>query len=102
MLDNCGETRPPDNTSGRPAGLKAVISLAERRRRSMQDLSVLTPPLLMCAVVLIAIGAFLRHEMSRRREDPRDPDDESPADISSVPIPGRPEDSGQEDSDPSA
>lgn len=31
----------------------------------MQYLSVLTPPLLMCAVVVIAIVAFLRHEMRR-------------------------------------
>jgi hypothetical protein len=35
----------------------------------MQDLSVLTPPLLMCAVVIIAIVAFLRHEMNRSRAD---------------------------------
>lgn len=33
----------------------------------MQDLSALTPPLLVCAVVIIAIVAFLRHEMSRSR-----------------------------------
>jgi hypothetical protein len=35
----------------------------------MQDLSVLTPPLLMCAVVVIAIVAFLRHEMNRSHID---------------------------------
>jgi hypothetical protein len=33
----------------------------------MQDLSALTPPLLMCAAVIIAIVAFLRHEMGRSR-----------------------------------
>jgi hypothetical protein len=33
----------------------------------MQDLSALTPPLLMCAAVLVAIGMFLRHEMRRGR-----------------------------------
>lgn len=33
----------------------------------MQDLSVLTPPLLMGAVVVLAIVAFLRHEMRRSR-----------------------------------
>jgi hypothetical protein len=33
----------------------------------MKDLSVLTPPLLMGAVVVIAIVAFLRHEMRRSR-----------------------------------
>jgi hypothetical protein len=38
----------------------------------MQDLSVLTPPLLMCAVVLFAVGAFLRHEMRRKRPDDTD------------------------------
>jgi hypothetical protein len=35
----------------------------------VKDLSVLTPPLLMCAAVLFAIGAFLRHEMTRQRRD---------------------------------
>jgi hypothetical protein len=36
-----------------------------------QDLAVLTPPLLMCAAFLVAVGAFVRHEMgaSRRRRD---------------------------------
>lgn len=41
----------------------------------MQDLSVLTPPLLMCAVVIIAIVAFLRHEMNRSRTDKSAPDE---------------------------
>jgi hypothetical protein len=35
----------------------------------MQDLSALTPPLLMCAVVVFAIVAFLRHEMKRSGGD---------------------------------
>jgi hypothetical protein len=35
----------------------------------MQDLASLTPPLLVCAVVVIAIVAFLRHEMNRSRAD---------------------------------
>jgi hypothetical protein len=39
----------------------------------MQDLSALTPPLLMFAVVVIAIVAFLRHEMGRSRPDKRAP-----------------------------
>jgi len=38
----------------------------------MQVLSVLTPPLLMCAAVLFAVGAFLRHEMRRKRPDEAD------------------------------
>ena len=33
----------------------------------MRDLSVLTPPLVVCAAFLIAVGAFLRHEMGSRR-----------------------------------
>jgi hypothetical protein len=33
----------------------------------MKDLSVLTPPLLVCAAFLFAVGAFLRHEMRAGR-----------------------------------
>jgi hypothetical protein len=33
----------------------------------LNDLAALTPPLLVCAAFLIALGAFLRHEMSRSR-----------------------------------
>jgi hypothetical protein len=42
----------------------------------LQDLTVLTPPLLMCAAFLVAVVAFLRHEMSasRRRRDQDAPD----------------------------
>ena len=35
----------------------------------MNDLTALTPPLLMCAVVIVAIVAFVRHEMGRSRAD---------------------------------
>jgi hypothetical protein len=37
----------------------------------LQDLAVLAPPLLVGTAFLIAVGAFLRHEMgaSRRRRD---------------------------------
>jgi hypothetical protein len=45
----------------------------------MQDLSALTPPLLMCAAVLFAIGAFLRHEMGRKRSGDPDERDDIPA-----------------------
>ena len=41
----------------------------------MKDLSVLTPPFLVAAVVIIAIVAFLRHEMGRSHVDRADPDD---------------------------
>ncbi|HUC26949.1 MAG TPA: hypothetical protein VMA73_29990 [Streptosporangiaceae bacterium] len=46
----------------------------------MKDLSALTPPFLMAAVVIIAIVAFLRHEMGRGRADRADPDDISEPD----------------------
>ncbi len=38
----------------------------------MKDLSVLTPPLLMGAVVVMAVVAFLRHEMRRSRPSRED------------------------------
>jgi hypothetical protein len=40
---------------------------------TVKYVSVLTPPLLVCAVFLIAVIAFLRHEMGGRRSDRRDP-----------------------------
>jgi len=41
----------------------------------MKDLSVLTPPFLVAAVVIIAIVAFVRHEMGRGRVDRADHED---------------------------
>jgi hypothetical protein len=38
----------------------------------LNDLTVLTPPLVVCAAFLIAVGAFLRHEMGSRREHRED------------------------------
>jgi hypothetical protein len=38
------------------------------------DLAALTPPFLVCVAFLIAVGAFLRHEM-RRGKSPIDDDD---------------------------
>jgi hypothetical protein len=48
----------------------------------MRDLSVLTPPLVVCVAFLIAVGAFLRREMGARRtrRDPDASDDISPND----------------------
>jgi hypothetical protein len=48
----------------------------------MRDLSVLTPPLVVCVAFLIAVGAFLRREMGarRKRRDPDVSDDISPND----------------------
>jgi hypothetical protein len=43
----------------------------------VNDLSALTPPFLVAAVVIIAIVAFLRHEMGRGRVDRADPEDNS-------------------------
>lgn len=45
----------------------------------MQDLSALTPPLLMCAVVVFAIVAFLRHEMKRSGTESTTPGDNTAA-----------------------
>jgi hypothetical protein len=39
----------------------------------LNDLTVLTPPLVVCAAFLIAVGAFLRHEMGTRHR-PREED----------------------------
>jgi hypothetical protein len=46
-----------------------------------QDLAALTPPLVMCAAVLIGVGVLLRREMSpkrraERRERSQSPDQE--------------------------
>jgi hypothetical protein len=42
----------------------------------MKDLSVLTPPLLMAAAVVVAVVAFLRREMGPKRpEETPEPDD---------------------------
>jgi hypothetical protein len=38
----------------------------------LNDLAALTPPFLVAAVVIIAITAFLRHEMGRKRADRAD------------------------------
>jgi hypothetical protein len=45
----------------------------------VQELSALTPPLLVLAVIVIAIVAFLRHEMGRKRPDESAPPDDIPA-----------------------
>src|SRR5579864_3136470 len=56
--------------SSQVMALMARFSPAAGSRRKggamLQDISALTPPVLMCAVVLLAIGAFLRHEMNRK------------------------------------
>ena len=46
----------------------------------MKDLSALMPPFLVAAVVIIAIVAFLRHEIGRGRVDRADSDDISAPD----------------------
>jgi hypothetical protein len=45
----------------------------------LKDLTALTPPLLMCAVVIGAIVAFVRHEMGRSRTDRGATADDFPA-----------------------
>jgi hypothetical protein len=64
-------------------------------RSSMKYVSVLTPPLLVCAAFLVAVGAFLRHEMGARRRRSEDLREE---DISgSEQIPGGEPDTRAED-----
>lgn len=60
----------------------------------MQDLSVLTPPLLMCAAVLFAVGAFLRHEMSKKRPEV---DERQPGEAIAPPSEGIAPPSGEEE-----
>jgi hypothetical protein len=43
----------------------------------MKDLAALIPPFLVCAAVIIAIVAFLRHEMGRSRQGQRDHGDDN-------------------------
>jgi hypothetical protein len=44
----------------------------------MNDLTVLTPPLLMAAAVITGIVMFLRHEMARGRSGRADLEDDIP------------------------
>lgn len=67
----CAGQPPAEGLTGRTG--EGSISL-------MTDLSALTPPFLIAAVVIIAIVVFLRHEMGRGRVDPADPEDISAAD----------------------
>lgn len=45
----------------------------------MNDLSALTPPLIMAVIVVAAIVVFLRHEMSRGRSGQRKSEQAEPA-----------------------
>jgi hypothetical protein len=45
----------------------------------VQDLSVLTPPLLMAAVVVIAVVAFVRHEMGKKGSEDSKRSEDFPA-----------------------
>jgi hypothetical protein len=42
----------------------------------LSDLAALTPPFLVCAAFLIAVGAFIRHEMRAAKNQPADDPDE--------------------------
>lgn len=42
----------------------------------LSDLAALTPPFLVAAAFLIAVGAFVRHEMRAAKKQPTEQDDE--------------------------
>ena len=68
---------PPESAAGKrgpdtPTGYADRIRRPEGGAPVLKDLTVLTPPLVVCVAFLIAVGVFLRHEMRpgrRRRED---------------------------------
>jgi hypothetical protein len=66
----------------------------------MKDLAALTPPFLMCAAVVVAIVAFLRHEMGRARPDRNDADDDNSAPATASP--GELDDDAGSDADAAA
>src|ERR1700729_124399 len=51
-----------------------LANVAGKGSSPMKYVSVLTPPFLMCAVVVYAVVAFLRHEMRRGRADQAEQD----------------------------
>jgi hypothetical protein len=67
--------------------LKTFAIRCGRERDPVKYVSVLTPPLLVCAVFLIAVIAFLRHEMGNRRRGSQDPPGNGNS--GDDPIPGR-------------
>ena len=81
--DGTGSARPgpwmrPD-LLGQPPEADTLATLPERGSSLMNDLAALTPPFLVAAAVIIAIVAFLRHEMGRKRVDRSDLQDNIPA-----------------------
>jgi hypothetical protein len=56
----------------------------------LSDLSALTPPFLMCAAFLVAVGAFLRHEMrsGKNRADEQGNDVDEPNRDAEISDPG--------------
>jgi hypothetical protein len=76
--------------TGRAGSKAAALAPSSWKGAALvQDLSVLTPPLLMCAAVLFAVGAFLRHEMSKKRPET---DEQEPAEP--IAPPSAPEETG--------
>ena len=53
----------------------------------LKDLTVLVPPLVVCAAFLIAVGAFLRHEMGTRRRGPAEDTSVDISDDAQIPEP---------------
>lgn len=62
----------------------------------LNDLAALTPPFVVCVVILIAVGAFLRHE-TRRNKGPSD-DDDAVAEVSTQ-VSGEPDRANAEATD---
>jgi hypothetical protein len=70
----------PNGSTLSPAERKPAVQDRKEERYVIRDLSVLTPPLVVCVAFLIGVGAFLRREMGarRRRGDQDVSDDISP------------------------
>jgi hypothetical protein len=52
------------------------MPLRWRRAALLSDLAALTPPILVAAAFLIAVGAFVRHEVRAAKKQPTEQGDE--------------------------
>jgi hypothetical protein len=71
-----------DHRTGSASTAAAGHGRSERNAFEMEassvlsDLAALTPPFLVAAAFLIAVGAFVRHEMRAAKKQPTEQDDE--------------------------